>query len=130
MRSLDAPCPRCSLLSSSAQEERWSKKLTQLRSVTKQALVVTVALCLCVVILDWKEGLAVLSLTALQVWVYSYYGQRIGNQGASLPGPVSVHANAKLISRIDWDVWAMVFVAIPAVGALLVLIKHLRTVAQ
>lgn len=130
LRSIDAPCPRCSLLSSSAQEDRWSKKLPQLRNITKMAFAVTVVLCLWLVILDWKEGLAVLSLTALQVWVYSYYGQRIGNQDASLPGPVTVQASSKLSTRIDWDLWAMVFVALPAAGALLMLAKHTLFAAQ
>ena len=113
-----------------AEETRWSHSLVRLRNVTKHAQAATVAICLLVMLFNWKDGLALLLFTTLQVWVYSYYGQRIAKEDASLPGPVSVRSEAKLSTRVGWDIWAMVFVALPAAGALLMLAKHTLLAAQ
>lgn len=112
------------------EEDRWDRKLVQLRNATRYAIAGTVGIGLCVLFFDWKEGLATLCITALQFWVYAYYTQRIAGEDASMPGPVTVSEDSRLSSRIEWDKLAFVFVVLPAGSSLLVLGKHLIHVVR
>lgn len=60
-----------------------------------------------------------------QLVVYDYYGQRIAGQLAWLPGSVAVSMDARLSSRKAWDLWALIFVAMPVVMSVVMLGKHL-----
>lgn len=128
--ALGEACPRCSQFPLATQERHWRRKLLLLRRSTLLAFAGTLLAALATAIIDWKDALAVVWLSGLQVWIYFYYSRRITVGDATLPGPVSVTRDSKLEERKDWDTWALGLVAVPAIGALVLLARNIFRLLQ
>ena len=128
LRSVNEACPRCGGLPSALAEARWRLRLERFRKVCRHAMVGTAAAAVVLSFFHWQAGGNLLLFVALfQGGAYAYYGQRLANEDALVPGGYPwVPGNAPLQTRIDWDLWVMVVALAPSIVALWLWAQALR----
>jgi hypothetical protein len=124
-QSLGDPLYEAAAPTSADPDESWSRRLPQLRSVTRLLLFGTSLACIAIAFFDTSMGLSLLFMSViLQTWIHSYFNQRVLGEDATGPGPVTVSKTTKLSSRITYDVTYLELAATPLAGALLILAKY------